>query len=216
VGRAHTAHRRAAASPRTEGEREHQDAGRGEPKRGAHGEHRATTVTRSDIPRAKLPKKRPPHPAPAVAARCPRRSDRWGWRDARADPVGFVHRYADPHDREVVALIAALLAFGNVVAIKKSIARILGLARPSPRGPHRHGPARGARVAVLGLRAPGLPRARCGPPPRERGRAPTTTRLAHSRGRCLSGRGLAQRVSLPGDAGPLRGTRCAAPRPPAA
>ena len=46
--------------------------------------------------------------------------------------MGFVHRYADPHDREVVALIAALLAFGNVVAIKKSIARILGWLGPHP------------------------------------------------------------------------------------
>lgn len=42
-----------------------------------------------------------------------------------ADPVGFVHRYTDPNDQEVVALIAALLAFGNVVAIRRSVERVL-------------------------------------------------------------------------------------------
>lgn len=42
-----------------------------------------------------------------------------------ADPVGFVHRYRDPHDREVVALIAALLAFGNVIAIRRSVGNVL-------------------------------------------------------------------------------------------
>lgn len=48
-------------------------------------------------------------------------------REARreADPVGFVHRYRDPHDQEVVALIAALLAFGNVTAIRRSVAEVL-------------------------------------------------------------------------------------------
>lgn len=49
-----------------------------------------------------------------------------------ADPVSFVHRYDDPGDREVVGLIAALLAFGNVVAIKRSVARVLGALGPSP------------------------------------------------------------------------------------
>lgn len=41
------------------------------------------------------------------------------------DPVSFVHRYEHPADREVVALIAALLAFGNVKAIRTSIGRAL-------------------------------------------------------------------------------------------
>jgi uncharacterized protein (TIGR02757 family) len=49
-----------------------------------------------------------------------------------SDPVGFVHRYEDPDDREVVGLIAALLAFGNVVAIRRSIARVLDVLGPSP------------------------------------------------------------------------------------
>ena len=51
-----------------------------------------------------------------------------------SDPVSFAHAYASPDDREVVALIAALLAFGNVVAIKKSVARALAALGPSPSG----------------------------------------------------------------------------------
>lgn len=49
-----------------------------------------------------------------------------------ADPVSFVHRYAEPGDREVVALIAASLAFGNVVAIRAKVAVVLGALGPSP------------------------------------------------------------------------------------
>lgn len=46
--------------------------------------------------------------------------------------MGFVHRYADADDREVVGLVAALLAFGNVVAIKKSIEKVLAVLGPHP------------------------------------------------------------------------------------
>jgi uncharacterized protein (TIGR02757 family) len=51
----------------------------------------------------------------AVRARCdvPRR--------LAADPVGVVHRYEDPLDRELVALIASSLAFGNVKALRAKI-----------------------------------------------------------------------------------------------
>lgn len=41
-----------------------------------------------------------------------------------SDPVSFVHR-APPGDQELVGLVAALLAFGNVVAIRASVARAL-------------------------------------------------------------------------------------------
>jgi uncharacterized protein (TIGR02757 family) len=37
------------------------------------------------------------------------------------DPVEFVHRYSDPEDREIVALIASSLAFGNVKALRAKI-----------------------------------------------------------------------------------------------
>lgn len=49
-----------------------------------------------------------------------------------ADPVDFVHRYEHPGDREVVGLIAALLAFGNVAAIRRSVARVLDILGPHP------------------------------------------------------------------------------------
>ncbi len=39
----------------------------------------------------------------------------------RNDPVEFVHRYADLADRELVALIASSLAFGNVKALRAKI-----------------------------------------------------------------------------------------------
>jgi uncharacterized protein (TIGR02757 family) len=48
------------------------------------------------------------------------------------DPVGFVHRYARDEDREVVGLVAALLAFGNVVVIRRAVATVLDRLGPSP------------------------------------------------------------------------------------
>jgi uncharacterized protein (TIGR02757 family) len=42
-----------------------------------------------------------------------------------ADPVGFVHRYADRHDRELVALVASCIAFGNVKTIRAKLAELL-------------------------------------------------------------------------------------------
>lgn len=41
------------------------------------------------------------------------------------DPVGFVHRYTDPADQEIVAIIASSLAFGNVKALRAKIADAL-------------------------------------------------------------------------------------------
>lgn len=49
-----------------------------------------------------------------------------------ADPVGFVHRFADPADQELVGLLAASLAFGQVVTIRASIAAVLKVLGPSP------------------------------------------------------------------------------------
>jgi uncharacterized protein (TIGR02757 family) len=62
----------------------------------------------------------------AVRARCdvPARRE--------ADPVGFAHRYADPHDRELVALVAACVAFGNVKAIHAKLGELLARLGPHP------------------------------------------------------------------------------------
>lgn len=47
-----------------------------------------------------------------------------------SDPLGIVHRYSDPRDREVIALLGAVLAYGNVTQIKKSVEdAILRLSR---------------------------------------------------------------------------------------
>lgn len=50
----------------------------------------------------------------------------------RQDPVDFVHQYEDPVDREVVGLIAAILAFGSAVAARRSIERVLSMLGESP------------------------------------------------------------------------------------
>src|SRR5262249_43534777 len=54
-----------------------------------------------------------------------------------ADPVEFVHRYRDPLDQEIVALIASSMAFGNVKALRAKIDDALArlgpeLARGAP------------------------------------------------------------------------------------
>lgn len=49
------------------------------------------------------------------------------------DPVFYVHQYKDPADQEIVALVSALLAFGNVKAIQASVGKVLALMGPSPR-----------------------------------------------------------------------------------
>ena len=50
-----------------------------------------------------------------------------------ADPVGFVHRYADPLDQELVGLVAAGVAFGNVKTIRAKLADLLARVGESPR-----------------------------------------------------------------------------------
>ena len=50
-----------------------------------------------------------------------------------ADPVSFVHPFKDPADQEIVGLIAASLAYGNVRSIHTSIRNVLDRMGPSPR-----------------------------------------------------------------------------------
>ena len=74
-----------------------------------------------------------------------------------SDPLEFVHRYEDPFDQEAVALLAALLAYGNVKQIRRSVQealdRIETLA-PSPqlfvRGLAQSLRRKAARSAFLG------------------------------------------------------------------
>ena len=48
------------------------------------------------------------------------------------DPVEFLYRYERPEDREVVALIAACLAYGRVGHILRSVGSVLERMGPSP------------------------------------------------------------------------------------
>jgi uncharacterized protein (TIGR02757 family) len=59
-----------------------------------------------------------------VRARCDTESRR------NNDPVEFVHRYPDADDRELVALIASSLAFGNVKALRAKIEDALARLGP--------------------------------------------------------------------------------------
>jgi len=48
------------------------------------------------------------------------------------DPVEFVHRHRAREDREVVALLAASCAFGNVKAIRMKLTELLDRVGPRP------------------------------------------------------------------------------------
>ncbi|HEX3771327.1 MAG TPA: DUF2400 family protein, partial [Polyangiaceae bacterium] len=73
--------------------------------------------------------------------------------DARrdADPVGIVHRYADPADRELVALVAASVAFGNAKVIRAKLDDLLTRVGPSPARAAED--LRGLQKALRGWRA---------------------------------------------------------------
>jgi uncharacterized protein (TIGR02757 family) len=49
-----------------------------------------------------------------------------------SDPVWFAHRYQTPDDREVVAFIAAALAFGRVQSVLNSVEGLLAVMGASP------------------------------------------------------------------------------------
>jgi uncharacterized protein (TIGR02757 family) len=49
------------------------------------------------------------------------------------DPLSFCHRYQSPEDREVVGLISAAFAYGNVKIILRSLEGIFGAMGGSPR-----------------------------------------------------------------------------------
>src|SRR5215468_11151950 len=49
-----------------------------------------------------------------------------------SDPVQFVHRYDDPKDREVVGLISAVFAYGNVKSVLRTVESALSYLGPSP------------------------------------------------------------------------------------
>ena len=52
--------------------------------------------------------------------------------DSATDPIQIVRRYTRADDREVVAFIAAALAFGRVASILQSIERVVAVMGPAP------------------------------------------------------------------------------------
>ena len=48
------------------------------------------------------------------------------------DPLSFCHRYREPADQEIAALIAAVFAYGSVKVIKGSLSRIFDIMGDSP------------------------------------------------------------------------------------
>ena len=48
------------------------------------------------------------------------------------DPVRFVHRYEDPRDREVVALLSSAFAYGNVKSVLRTVENALAFLGPAP------------------------------------------------------------------------------------
>ncbi len=69
-----------------------------------------------------------------------------------SDPLQFVHRYRDPDDQEIIGLLAASLAYGNVAVIHRSmeevVRRMVGLPAAWLRGTGE----REIRHAVAGFR----------------------------------------------------------------
>ncbi|MCD6308130.1 MAG: DUF2400 domain-containing protein, partial [Candidatus Latescibacteria bacterium] len=69
---------------------------------------------------------------PTLKERLDRLADEY--RDAYldTDPVGLVHRYASPEDREVAGLLVSSISYGGAAQIRKSALAMLSLAGDSP------------------------------------------------------------------------------------
>jgi uncharacterized protein (TIGR02757 family) len=63
-----------------------------------------------------------------------------------ADPVAFVHRYDRRADKEIVALVAASIAFGNVTTIRAKLEDLLRRVGPVPSRAADDAPALHARL----------------------------------------------------------------------
>ena len=69
-----------------------------------------------------------------------------------SDPIQLLYRFDDPADREVVGLIAACLAYGNVRAILGGIENTLSRMAPSPRACIEQADASAMHRAFRGFR----------------------------------------------------------------
>ena len=71
-------------------------------------------------------------PAADLGERLDAIARRYDRRWLETDPLRWPRRYADPRDREVVAVVSALLAYGRVASIHASIERVLAMLPASP------------------------------------------------------------------------------------
>jgi uncharacterized protein (TIGR02757 family) len=78
--------------------------------------------------------------------------ERFDERYLATDPVEFPRRFRDAADREVVGLVAAALAFGNVKTIRASVERVMAFLGPEPAARARSFSAREARDALRDFR----------------------------------------------------------------
>lgn len=65
-----------------------------------------------------------------------------------SDPLEFVHQYNDPLDQEAVALLSAVLAYGNVKSIRRSVTLALERISTEARSPSAFVRALGDRKSV--------------------------------------------------------------------
>ena len=59
--------------------------------------------------------------------------DKYNHRDLiKPDPLQFVYQYSNPRDKEITAILSAVLAYGRVQQIEKSLSKLLGILGDSP------------------------------------------------------------------------------------
>jgi len=68
------------------------------------------------------------------------------------DPLEFLYDYEDPHDREIVALVASSLAYGRVAQIIRSVRRVLARLGRTPRRFLRDASPNALRRQLAGFR----------------------------------------------------------------
>jgi len=91
-------------------------------------------------------------PPPTLAAALEALARLYGPAHLASDPVRWPRRYGDPGDREVAAVVAALLAYGRVAAIERSVASALAALGPSPSRAVDETPPRDLARRLAGVR----------------------------------------------------------------
>jgi uncharacterized protein (TIGR02757 family) len=91
-------------------------------------------------------------PSEALGGRLDALARRYDRRWLESDPLRWPRAYADPEDREVVAVVAALLAYGRVASIQRSIADVLSRLPTRPSEAVRPGGGTATQARLRGFR----------------------------------------------------------------